>query len=283
MIPDWRLPPGVPRGVWDYAQSKLIAEDYDDYHAENSLFEFEERVLAEEFSDPDPDSPGVIADLGCGSGRALLPLCRRGWRGLAVDLSAPMLDVVRERAAIDGLDVRCVRSNLVELTPDVVSDGEADHAMCLFSTLGMIRGRANRRAALGHMHRLLQPGGRLVLHVHNFWFNLRDPGGPGWALKSLARGAFSRLTSEARGRMVCEVGDKVYPYRGVPNFFLHVFREGELRRDLRAANLRVRRWVPLDLGRRHALRRRWLLPSLRANGWIVVCDRPGEAGVAPRR
>ncbi|TWT99350.1 ubiquinone/menaquinone biosynthesis methyltransferase [Botrimarina colliarenosi] len=279
-LPDWRLPPGVTRGAWDYTQSRAIADDYDDYHAENTLFEFEENILAETFGEAPParaggaHSDGVIADLGCGSGRALVPLVRRGWRGLAVDLSDAMLDVVREKAAIDGLPIECVLANLVELTPDLVADESADHAMCLFSTLGMIRGRDNRLAALGHMRRILKPGGKLVLHVHNFWFNLRDPGGPWWALRSLARGAF--------GKSDYETGDKTYPYRGVPNFFLHVFRERELRRDLREANLTVLRWIPLDVGRRHALRRPWLAPSLRANGWIIVCERPKSPSLSGR-
>lgn len=283
-IPDWRLPPGVPRGAWDYAQSKLIADDYDEYHAENTLFEFEEQVLHEEFGEPPASATGVIADLGCGSGRALLPLCRAGWRGLAIDLSEAMLDVVREKAVLDNLPIDCVQANLVELTPDLVPDASADHAMCLFSTLGMIRGRENRQTALRDMRRILKPGGRLVLHVHNFWFNLYDPGGPGWVLKSLARGTRNSLplrgkagVGEPRGSATStppyETGDKTYPYRGVPNFFLHVFRPSELRRDLRAANLRIRRWIPLDVGRRHALPRPWWCPSLRANGWIIVAEK----------
>lgn len=262
ILPDWRLPPGVPRGAWDYAQLRSVADDYDDYHALNPLFEFEEQVLAEEFGNPPATAEGVIADFGCGSGRALIPLVRQGWRGLAVDLSDAMLDVVREKAEIEDLTIECVQANLVELTPDVAPDAAADHAMCLFSTLGMIRGRENRVAALQNMRRILKPGGRLVLHVHNFWFNLRDPGGPWWALSSLAKGAL--------GKSGYEVGDKTYPYRGVPNFFLHVYRENELRRELRDAGLRVQRWIPLDVARRHELGAKWFCPSLRANGWVVV-------------
>ena len=155
-LPEWKLPPGVARGTWDYANSTLVAEDYDDYHALNPLFEFEESILAEEFN-----PPGVVADFGCGTGRALVPLVRRGCRGIAVDLSEKMLAIVREKAGLEGLAIECVQANLVEL--DALASESADYGMCLFSTLGMIRGRKNRAAALAHMRRVLRPGGRVIV------------------------------------------------------------------------------------------------------------------------
>ena len=48
------------------------------------------------------------------------------------------------------------RANLVEL--DGVRDKSLDGAICLFSTLGMIRGRKNRRRVLDHAQRILRPG-----------------------------------------------------------------------------------------------------------------------------
>ncbi|TWT47421.1 class I SAM-dependent methyltransferase [Botrimarina hoheduenensis] len=262
-LPDWRLPRGVTRGAWDYIQSRPIANRYDTFHAANPLFPFEEAVLREEFGVPRGERPGVIADFGCGSGRALTPLVRAGWQGLAIDLSPAMLDVVRTKASTEGLAIDCVEANLVELGPERVADAAADHGMCLFSTLGMITGRDNRRAALQNMGRVIRPGGKLVLHVHNFWFNLRDPGGPWWALGSYLAG----------GRGGYETGDRTYSYRGVPNFFLHVYRRHELAADLAAANLRPVRWIPLAAGHRGALRHAWWLPALRTQGWIVVADR----------
>ena len=267
-IPDWKLPPGVPRGVWDYAQSASVADDYDEYHAFNTLFEFEEQVLREEFGEP--QSGEVIADLGCGTGRALVPLVREGWNGLAVDLSEAMLAVVREKAELENLTIDCLQANLVELNESMLPNESATHAMCLFSTLGMIRGRKNRITALSNMRRILRPGGKLVLHVHNFWFNLYDPGGPGWVLRSIAK---SWSPSQSTGDTKFELGDKTFPYRGLPNFFLHVFRERELRRDLQEAGFSVSRWIPLDVKRRHALKNSWCFPNLRANGWILVVEK----------
>ncbi|QDS97492.1 class I SAM-dependent methyltransferase [Adhaeretor mobilis] len=253
--PAWKLPPGVSRGLWDYVHSESIATDYDDYFAHNTLFDFDSQMLAEAF-----DEPGLVVDLGCGTGRALTPLVEAGHRGLAVDLSLPMLKEVQQKATDSNLPIECLQANLVEL--DTLADASVDYAMCMFSTLGMIRGRESRRKFLAHTHRILKPGGHFVLHVHNYWYNLRDPGGPWWLLKNLVTAPFQKEV---------ELGDKWFPYRGLPSMFLHVFRWTELAADLRAAGFTIEKRVPLDATRRHALPWPWLFGPLRANGWIVVC------------
>ena len=254
-LPDWQLPPGVSRGTWDYAQADHIAEQYDDYFALNRLFEFDEEILAQSFK-----TPGLVADLGCGTGRALIPLARRGFRGLAVDLSMAMLREVAEKARLDNLPVQCLCANLVELGS--LRSKSIDHAMCLFSTLGMIRGRENRRRVLGHVRRILKPGGRFVVHVHNFWFNLYDPAGRRWLLGHLPKVVLNRD----------ELGDKFYPYRGIPQMFLHTFRQEEFASDLRQSGFRIVELIPIDVNRKRRLRCPWFLGRLRANGWIAVCE-----------
>lgn len=262
--PIWQLPRGVPRGLWEYTRSEQIADDYDDYFAFTQLFEFDEAVLAANF-----DPPGLVADLGCGTGRALVPLCRRGASGLAVDLSPHMLRIVQQKADLEGLDIDCLHANLVEL--DCLKDECIDHAMCMFSTLGMIQGRASRQQFLEHVCRVLKPGGRFVLHVHNLWYNLFDYSGRPWLVRHMLRLAAGRLTR----RRDVELGDKQYAYRGIPNMELHVFTKHQLKQALRAAGLQIREFIPLDTQRQKRLRLGWLLPRVRANGWIVVCQRPG--------
>jgi hypothetical protein len=99
--------------------------------------------------------------------------------------------------------------------------------------------------------------------VHNYWFNLRDPQGPRWVIQNLLTAPF---------QPDLEVGDKWFPYRGVPNMFLHVFRRRELVADLASAGFQALELIPLDVQRRHRLRWPWLLGALRTNGWIVVCE-----------
>ncbi|MBC8352631.1 MAG: methyltransferase domain-containing protein [Planctomycetes bacterium] len=259
--PQWQLPPGITRGLWEYVNSDAVAYHYDEYFSHNQLFEFDERIVIEELSRRKIPAGAVVADLGCGTGRALVTLAGCGYRGLAIDLSQKMLEVVREKAEDASLPIQCIQANWVEL--DGIADSTANGAISLFSTLGMIRGKENRAAALAHTRRILEPGGPFVLHVHNYWYNLYDPGGPWWVLRTLCRAIFKRDI---------EAGDKFFPYRGVPNMFLHVFRLRELKRDLRRAGFRITRIIALAPQRYRKLRASWFFGTLRANGWIVVCE-----------
>lgn len=253
--PQWKLPAGVTRGLWEYANTDFIAQDYDNCFAYHRLFELDSRILEKQFK-----KPGVIADFGCGTGRALVPLVRRGFRGLAIDLSTWMLAEVTKKARKEQLPIDCLRANLVDL--DCLADATVDYGICLFSTLGMIRGRVNRQQALTHFRRVVRTSGCFIIHAHNFWFNLFDPGGPWWVLKNLVQSA-------ARSKQ--ERGDKFFFYRGVPQMFLHVFTRRELQRDLVMAGFAKQEWIPLNTTRNEPLQYPWLCSSLRANGWIVVC------------
>ena len=250
------MPPGVTRGLWDYTQAEHIAGDYDAFFAHNSLFEFDQAVLARHIT-----RPGRVVDLGCGTGRALVPLVRQGMTGLAVDLSAHMLKLVGRKAISEGLKIDRLLANMTEL--DCLRDGCADYCLLMFSTLGMIRGRDNRQRVLGHARRILKPGGLLIVHVHNVWYNLFDPVGRWWLLPRLLRGL------AWRGE---ETGDKFFDYRGIPNMYLHVFSRGELTRALRRAGFTIRELIPLSVTRQRPLRHPWWLGRMRANGWIAVCE-----------
>lgn len=256
--PSWKLPDGVPRGVWEYANRSHIADDYDEEFAANTLFDFDESVLVDSFP-----TPGTFVDLGCGTGRALVTLARRGFRTIGVDLSHRFLSIVGEKATAMQLPIERIQANLLDL--GCLADASVDYAACLFSTFGMIRGRANRNRVLGHVRRVLRPGGVFVVHVHNRWRNLFDPQGRRWL-------AYNLLWERWRGDV--EAGDKFFPYRGIRDMYLHVFTQGEFTDELRAAGFTVERLIALDTARRHALTRPWLLGRLRANGWIAVCRAP---------
>ena len=267
----WQLPCGVSPGTWDYSQDDDIAASYDDYFGDHGLFRLDQTVVHQ------LTKPGdCVIDLGCGTGRALMPLLARGMHCVAVDLSSAMLSQVQEKAKdvlrrqaspsmkVPAVDSRllCVRANLVEL--DCFANDQFDVALCLFSTLGMIRGQQARRDFLQHVGRLLKPGARLVLQVHNYWVRLFDPKGPGSMVKNAV---------EAILRPDIQIGDRFYPYRGIPDMYLHSFTRREIRHLLHGAGLSVVDWIPLNAQQDQPLAWPAWIPGIRASGWIIVAEK----------
>ncbi len=252
--PDWQLPPGVNRGLWDYLHDPGVARGYDAGLAGSSLFH-----LDLSFFDEHARSPGRLLDLGCGTGRLLLHAARRGHWCLGVDLSAEMLAVAAHKAREAGVAVHLLQASIAEL--DALADDSFDHAACLFSTLGMVVGGDVRERALGHVHRLLRPGGLFILHVHNRWFNAWDQAGRRWLAGDLAR-------SWLRGT---PAGDRVMPvHQGIAGLTLHLFTRRELVGLLRRAGFDIVQVRPISLAADGRLCCPWWFGWLRAYGYLLA-------------
>lgn len=253
-VPDWQLPIGVDRALCEYLESPAIADDYDEYFATTNLLELDRQFLDRHFP-----RPGRLVDLGCGTGRLALHFARRGFVVVGVDLSEEMLRVTRQKAEREGLSCQWIHGNICNLSG--LASGEFDYAISMFSTLGMIVGREERRRAFDEIHRVLRPGGLFGLHVHNRWFNLFDPQGRRWLLTDLGRQLVRSPSA----------GDKVQSrYRGIANLRMHLFSSGEIKRELGRAGFSIVELMPLSAHRAGALRAsRWVAPFF-ANGWLIV-------------
>ena len=228
-VPDWQLPPGVDRGLWDYLHSSGMVAGYDDQMAASPLAAHDVGHCDRAFP-----TPGRLVDLGCGTGRLAIHFARKGYDCVGVDLSAAMLAKARANAAAAGASVDWCEANLVDLAG--LPDGGFDYAACLFSTLGMVRGGDSRAAAVRSFHRVLRPGGRLVLHVHSRWYR-----GLGW--RRLAGQAWRTLRGSA------DAGDITMPqaYGGAP-LTLHHFTRREAIGVLTGAGFEVAAVDPVRVG-----------------------------------
>lgn len=260
----WQLPRGVSSGTWDYLAESSIATEYDTFHGDHPLMRLDVSLVAEQLRQVaarrrcEP-SQLLLADFGCGTARVARQLASTNCRTLNIDLSGHMLTT----AAVDLPDDRAalVRSNLVEL--DWLADGVVDLAVCLFSSIGMIRGQQHRIAFLSHVRRTLKPDGAFVLHVHNRGHSWLDPQGPGWLVKTWLK---SKMT---RG---WEHGDRVYVYRGLPQMFLHIYSRRELNRELQAAGFQTVQLLPIDLQGSQLLPTGKPTEYFRAGGYFAICQ-----------
>jgi SAM-dependent methyltransferase len=248
-IPDWKLPPGVDRGLWDYLHSGEMVANYDEQMAASPLAAADVRFCEASFP-----RPGRLIDLGCGTGRLCLHFAAKGYGCVGVDLSDEMLTKARANADPAGVSVEWVRGNLVDLAG--IAGGSFDYAACLFSTLGMVRGAANRGAVLRSAFRVLRPGGVFVLHVHNRWFR-----GLGW------KRVFGHAMRAALGK--ADAGDVTMPqaYAGA-SLTLHHFTRGETEGLIREAGFVVRQVTPMSVT--------GLTPTTRFGtyGYLVLGEKP---------
>lgn len=244
MIPDWQLPAGVDRGLWDYLHAADMIAGYDEMMRASALARADVAFCERTFP-----TAGRLLDLGCGTGRVCAHFAARGYECVGVDLSDEML--AKARANAPGATF--VKANLAEPLP--VPDGSFDYAACLFSTLGMVRGAEHRTRVLLNAHRALKPGGAFVLHAHNRYY------------RGLGRG---RVWGQwLRSVVVPErAGDVTMPqaYGGAPLTLYH-FTRRIAERLVDSCGFRVRETLALGADGEPAT-------GPRVYGWLIHAARP---------
>ena len=105
----------------------------------------------------DLPADAVVADLGAGTGKAARQMARRGWQVIALEPGEGMLDVLRARAAQEGLVIEArlgaaEETGLGDASVDLVTAAQAYHWF-------------DKARAVPEMARIVHPGGGVAL----FW------------------------------------------------------------------------------------------------------------------
>jgi len=264
--PAWQLPPGVSRGTWDYCRTPAIATEYDQFHGAHPLLDFDQGWIATQIERCGiaSDGVGTILDLGCGTGRAMVPWYAAGWRTIGLDLSPTML----EESQLKLSSMQSVRSdsspglihgNLAQL--ECLASETIDVAVCLYSSIGMVRGREHRINMIQNVKRSLRGNGLFIVHCHNRGMWLREPGG--WI--RTAKSYYRSLRDSG-----WEHGDRIYPYRGLPSMFLHIFSFREMLEDFKEAGFADIEYLYLNATSSGPLKWSFWIPKWRAGGFLFA-------------
>jgi SAM-dependent methyltransferase len=174
----WTLPPASPEQL-----ESFYPASYHAYALDRGLLgraqDFARRMLLERALRRSPlqalaDRPaGLVVDVGCGRGDLGVAFMRHGWQVLGIEPSASACVVARSR----GIDAR------VGTLESVGLEDESADAVIMNHSLEHL---PDPLGALAHVHRLLRPGGLLVISLPNFacwqrkrfrsaWFHLDLP------------------------------------------------------------------------------------------------------------
>jgi SAM-dependent methyltransferase len=119
------------------------------------------------FADAAREAGGPVLEVGCGTGRVLIPTARAGIQIVGLDLSRHMLDVCRARLA---LEPESVRGRARVVLADMRSfDVGKDFALATlpFRPFQHLLTVEDQLACLGSIHRHLMPGARVILDLFN--------------------------------------------------------------------------------------------------------------------
>ena len=149
------------RFTYDAYDSAELAEIYDCVYADRQDHGFWAAVAA------DAADGGPILELGCGTGRVLVPLARAGHEIVGLDLSPDMLARCRHNLAAEPDEVRA-RVTLVQADMTSFELGRRFALVTApFRGFQHLMGVEPQLACLARCHAHLQPGGRLVLDLFN--------------------------------------------------------------------------------------------------------------------
>ncbi len=155
------------------SRDRLLARYYD---LEYRDFREDVHFYVQYASAMDPDRQLPVLELGCGTGRVLVPLAEQGFHVVGVDASPGMLHICEERVRAQGLEagVTLVWADMRDLVG--VPRGPFNLAYCALNTFAYLTTTDEQLAMLRAVHSRLLEHGLLILDLTPPVEHLLPPG-----------------------------------------------------------------------------------------------------------
>ena len=115
----------------------------------------------EKLVSPARDLP--VLDLACGGGRHAIELARRGYKVVGLDLSETLLEVAREAAAEEGVEIEFVHCDMRAIP----FENTFGTVLNFFTSFGYFEDEEDNLEVLRGIGRALVPGGRFLIdHIN---------------------------------------------------------------------------------------------------------------------
>ena len=166
----------------------------------------------------------IVADIGCGNGRHLIPCAKHCKKVIGIDLSKELLDIVKEK--LDFEKIKNVTLFHADATNIPVGDESVD-AVLYIAALHNIKGRNNRIKSLKEIKRILKKNGVAQISVWSRW-------------QDKYRKQFFNKWFAQTGEL--EFGDINIYWRqhglDIPRFY-HLYSKKEFQKDLKEAGFKI--------------------------------------------
>ena len=166
----------------------------------------------------------IVADIGCGNGRHLIPCANRCKKVIGIDLSKELLKIVKRKSTDLKLDnIELIHSDAVHLP---LKNNVFD-AILYIASLHNIKGNNNRVNSLKELYRVLKKNGKALISVWSRWQD------------KFRKDFFKKWFTEFNQNEFGDI-DIYWKQHGlnIPRFY-HLYSKQEFINDLKKANFQI--------------------------------------------
>lgn len=106
--------------------------------------------------------PELVLDIGCGTGNITLPMARRGYDMIGVDLSEEMLGIAMEKAKLEKKDILFLNQDMTEFE----LYGTVGAMVSALDSINYLTEEGQLESMLKLLHYYLDPGGIFIFDIN---------------------------------------------------------------------------------------------------------------------